>query len=150
MIVLDTNVVSEQLKPKPSAGVLAWLTQQDPTSITITAISVAESLVGIALMPEGQRRRDLQAAAIEALGAFTGRVLPFDDAAATHYAEIIAMRRARGRPIELHDAMIAAICRHHGATLATRNVRDFDHVGIAVINPWDDAPDQESASSGVR
>lgn len=111
---------------------------------------MAESLVGTALLPEGQRRRDLQAAPIEALGAFSGRVLPFNDAAATHYAAIIAMRRAMGRPIAPQDVMIAATCRHHSTALAARNVRDFDHLGIAVINPRDDAPDQEPASSGVR
>jgi predicted nucleic acid-binding protein len=138
MIVLDTNVISEVLRPAPEPKVLDWLDEQSPNSIFTTAVTRGEILYGIRLLSDGQRRRQLWTAALAIFGEdFAGRVLSFDSDAADIYAEIGASRRAAGRPISQFDATIAAITRSHGAKLATRNAKDFDGCGIDVINPWD-------------
>lgn len=136
MIILDTNVVSELLRPLPAPQVEAWLAAQEPAGVFLTAIGAAELRYGVAILPEG-RRRDGLAAAIDGLlrDDFRDRVLPFDAAAATAFAAIAAGRRAAGA-IAQADGQIAAICRVHGAALATRNVRDFEGCGLAVIDPW--------------
>jgi toxin FitB len=137
MIILDTNVVSEVLRPTPEPTVLEWLEQQPASSVFTTAVTQGEILYGIRLSPDGNRCKKLWAAAEEIFGTdFEGRVLSFDSEAATHYAEIGSSRRTAGRPISQFDAIIAAITRSHGATLATRNVRDFEGCGIEVLNPW--------------
>ncbi|MGH8140701.1 MAG: type II toxin-antitoxin system VapC family toxin [Steroidobacteraceae bacterium] len=139
MIILDTNVVSEVLRPTPEPTVLKWLEQQPASSIFTTAVTEGEILYGIRLLPEGNRRTKLWTAAEEIFGAdFEGRVLSFDSEAAIHYAEIGSSRRTAGRPISQFDAIIAAITRSHGAALATRNVRDFEGCGIEVLNPWNE------------
>lgn len=137
MIILDTNVVSELLRPAPEPRVIAWLSAQDGADVWLTSIGEAELRFGAAIMPAG-RRRDAIAAAIDALIAedLRGRVLPFDSAAAVAHAAIAAARRAAGRPISLPDCQIAAICRARGASVATRNARDFEGCGVAVIDPW--------------
>jgi toxin FitB len=138
MIVLDTNVVSEVVKPAPAETVLAWLAGQPSSQLFITAITQAEILYGLELMPKGKRRVVL-AAALEAMFAedFAGRILAFDSEAARMYAQIAASRRARGRTIAQSDAEVAAIARARGASLATRNTRDFEHCGVVVVNPWE-------------
>jgi predicted nucleic acid-binding protein len=137
MIVLDTNVISEALKPDPSAEILRWLALEPGSTLYTTAITQAELLYGVELMPMGKRRSALHAAITKILTQiFAGRILPFDSAAAEAYAELAASRRAMGRPISEADAQIAAIARSHGASLATRNARDFEHCGIKVLNPW--------------
>jgi toxin FitB len=137
MIVLDTNVVSEVMGRRPAARVLEWLNAQDQRQLAITAVTAAELLYGIARLDDGVRKVQL---AGEARGVvredFSGRVLPFDAEAAEHYADLVAGRERRGRPIDIADAQIAAICRRHDAALATRNVRDFEHTGIEVLDPW--------------
>ena len=137
MIVLDTNVVSEALKPSPSQIVLLWLAEQERPAVFITAITMAEVLAGVEALPAGKRRTSL-AASIEKILAenFQGRILPFDGEAARVFAELVQSRKAIGRPISQFDAMIAAIALSHGADVATRNASDFDHCGIRVINPW--------------
>lgn len=136
MIVLDTNVISEVARPRPSKQVLSWVDAQD--EVAITATTVAELLYGIARLPDGERKARLADGIGEMIdGPLRDRVLAFDRIAASHYAEIVAARDAAGRPIAVSDAQIAAICRSRGASLGTRNVRDFDSVGITVINPWD-------------
>ncbi len=137
MILLDTNVISEIMRPAPSPAVQAWLAGQPPAGIFITSLTEAELRYGAALLPRGQRREKL-VDAIEAMLAqeFVERVLPFDSAAAVAYAQIAAGRRQIGRPISQFDAQIAAIVRSRGAALATRNVADFDECGIQVIDPW--------------
>lgn len=138
MIVLDTNVISEVIRPAPGPKVLDWLDEQSPNSIFTTAVTRGEILYGIRLLSDGQRRQRLWTAALAIFGEdFAGRVLSFDSDAADIYAEIGASRRAAGRPISQFDATIAAITRSHGAKLATRNAKDFDGCGIDVINPWD-------------
>jgi len=137
MIVLDTNLLSEALKPAPSATPLRWLAAQEPRSVYLTIITVAELLYGIQILPGGKRRDSLARAVADILlNDFQGRILPFDTDSAQHYAIIAATRRKQGRPISQSDAMLAAICRSHRATLATRNTPDFDSCGIALIDPW--------------
>ena len=137
MIVLDTNVLSELLRPAPQACVVAWLDEQPRASLFTSAVTQGEILYGIRLMPEGQRRKKLWEAAVAIfVEDFSGRVLSFDGDAANNYAVIGASRRAAGRPISQFDAVIAAITRSRGAILATRNAKDFDGCDIEVVNPW--------------
>ena len=137
MIVLDTNVLSEALKPLPSSIVLRWLAAQQPLSVFTTTITEAEVLYGVEALPAGKRRMRLLAA-VEKMFAeeFAGRILPFDEDAARAFAGVVAARDRAGRPISQFDAMIAAIARSHRAAVATRNTADFQHCGIDVINPW--------------
>jgi predicted nucleic acid-binding protein len=137
MIVLDTNVLSEAIRPVPTRRVLDWLAAQPPRALFMTTISEAEFLYGLALLPTGKRRTSLEQAARRMFEEdFAQRVLPFDRAAAAAFASIAAVRRKRGRPIGDFDAQIAAIARIHGAAVATRNVDDFRDCGIEVVDPW--------------
>jgi toxin FitB len=139
VIVLDTNVLSEVLKPSPSEKVLHWLAAQDNAAVFTTAITLAEIHYGIQVLPPGKRQVRL-AEAIDKMFAeeFQGRILPFEDNAARAFAHIVAAREAAGLPISQLDAMIAAIARSHRAPVATRNAADFERCGIRVINPWKD------------
>jgi toxin FitB len=141
MIVLDTNVVSELLRPTPAPEVEAWLAAQDGATIWFTAVGEAELRHGVAILPAGRRRNDL-AGAIEAMleEDFRDRILPFDRIAARAYATIAAERRAAGRPISQFDCQIAAIAHAHRAAVATRNSSDYAGCGIEVIDPWRDHP----------
>ena len=133
--LLDTNVVSELLRATPEPAVLAWFAQQPPETLFVSAVTQAEMMLGARLLPVGRRRAALEAALRATFDEdFAGRVLPFDAAAVPAYVDIIS--RAAGRPISQFDAQIAAVARHHGARLATRNVDDFKDCGIAVLNPW--------------
>ena len=140
MIVLDTNVISELMRSQPNQSVLAWVGLQPRGSLYTTSISEAELLYGIGVMPDGRRRSGL-AAAVEALFAedFAGRVLPFAGAAAGRYADIVALRRKAGQPIEAFDALIAATASVAGAAIATRDVGGFSGCGVSLINPWETA-----------
>jgi toxin FitB len=137
MVILDTNIISEALAPKPNASVMAWLGTLPAASAFTTAITKAEILRGLRNLPEGKRRRDLEAA-IQPIFAieFDGRVLPFDSEAADAFADIAAHRRKVGRPISQSDAQIAAIARSRGASIATRNANDFSDTGLTIIDPW--------------
>jgi hypothetical protein len=140
VIILDTNVVSELMKPVPSPEVVQWVVnRRSARELCVTTITVAEVLFGIEILPRG-KRRDSLAADAEATFAedFAGRLLPFDEAAARAFPEIAASRRQRGKPITLFDAQIAAIARANGALLATRNSADFEDCGIRLMNPWRD------------
>jgi predicted nucleic acid-binding protein len=137
MIVLDTNVLSEVIAPEPSARVLAWILREPSSRLYTTAISQAELLYGVELLAKGRRRFALHAAISKMLAEdFADRIFPFDSAAAEAYPQIAASRRSIGRPISEPDARIAAISLSRGAVLATRNIRDFEHCGIKVLNPW--------------
>lgn len=137
MIVLDTNVLSETLRPAPDPRVLAWLSSQPRASLFVTTVTRGEVLYGVRLLPDGQRRRRLLEAAQAIFDEdFAGQVLSFDSDAADLFAEIAAYRRQLGRPISQLDAMIAAMTRSRGAALATRNRSDFEHCGIQIVNPW--------------
>jgi len=137
MIVLDTNVVSEAMSTSPNRAVAHWISSQSGAILFTTTVSAAEILYGIELLPAGKRRSALLASA-EAVFArlFIARALAFDEPAARVFPSIA--RRLRGRPITLFDAQIAAIVRVHDATLATRNISDFEGCGIRVVNPWVD------------
>jgi predicted nucleic acid-binding protein len=137
VIILDTNVLSELMRPRPLERVTKWLTHRAVANLFVTSISQAEILRGIALMPRG-KRRDALASEAEATfeKEFAGRVLTFGSAAARAYAAITAARRALGRPISIFDAQIAAIARARGGAIATRNVSDFLDCGIEVMDPW--------------
>ncbi|HVH79335.1 MAG TPA: type II toxin-antitoxin system VapC family toxin [Stellaceae bacterium] len=138
MIVLDTNVLSEALRPTPSSIVLGWMREEPLEAAFTTSITEGELLFGIARLPEGRRRDALEAVINRLLRErFAGRILPFDSAAAREFAEIAAARRRIGRPISEPDARIAAITKSRGAVLATRNVTDFADCGLELINPWD-------------
>ena len=137
MILLDTNVISELMRAEPAQIVLDWFGQHDASDLFISAITEAELRTGVAILPDGERRDRLQAA-IDAMidQDFQSRVLPFDSPAAKAYADIAAQRRAAGRPIAEADCQIAAVARATDASIATRNVKDFDGCGVRVINPW--------------
>jgi predicted nucleic acid-binding protein len=138
MIVLDTNVLSETLRPQPADSVKHWVAAQSATLLYTTAVSQAEILYGVAILPAGRRKLALQQMAEAIFGqAFSGRVLPFDSAAAISFAEIAAMRRRAGHPISEADAQIAAIAHSRGAAIATRNIGDFAGCGVEVISPWE-------------
>lgn len=137
MIILDTNVASEMMRPIPERRVIRWLDQQDMDAVFLTAISEAELRYGIAIMPNGRRKKLLADSLAATLSEdFGSRILPFGKKAAEAYAVIRSKRRAIGRPIKEMDAQIAAIAASHGANIATRNVKDFDDCGVTVIDPW--------------
>ncbi|MGH8820448.1 MAG: type II toxin-antitoxin system VapC family toxin [Rhodoferax sp.] len=137
MIILDTNVVSEPLRPAPAPAVLDWLDAQAPEALYLTAVSLAELLAGIETLPGGRRRSDLeQALAGRIVSLFEERILAFDKNATEAFARINAGARAAGNPIGFADGAIAAIASAHGFIVATRNVRDFKGIGVELIDPW--------------
>ena len=137
MLILDTNVVSEIMRPNPDNAVWGWVATQAPATLHTTSITLAEMLYGIGIMPDGLRSRSMsQTVGRIFADYFPDRILPFDRNAAVAYAAVMAGRRRIGKPIQIVDAQIAAIARAHGATVATRNMRDFSDCGIDVVNPW--------------
>jgi hypothetical protein len=139
VIVLDTNVISELAKPLPDLAVMAWADAQRRDQMHATAISEAEMLYGINLLPDGRRRRELDRAARAMLDVVLGgRVLPFDRAAAESFATLASARRRKGRPVGKADLQIAAIAHSRNARfIATRNTADFSDSGTPLINPWE-------------
>ncbi|MGC5628690.1 type II toxin-antitoxin system VapC family toxin [Georgenia sp. Z1344] len=137
MIVLDTNVISEVFRLRPDDRVLGWL-ESLSGDVAVTAITIAELLAGVRRLSPGRRRTDLGLRIDLALRPYreTSAILAFDDAAAEQYAEVLHERAARAMPISTADAQIASICRSRGATCATRNVKDFAHTGINLVDPW--------------
>lgn len=140
MIVLDTNVVSELMRRSPDSAVETWAAGYALEELFFSAVGEAELRYGAAIMPAGRRRETL-ASDIESMlrASFENRILPFDSAAARAYAEIAAACRAAGRPVSQPDGQIAAIAHSRGMAVATRNIRDFEAMGIALINPWTSA-----------
>lgn len=137
MILLDTNVVSEPLRPAPDARVIQWIDAQPLETLFLSAITVAELRAGVALLPAGKRRTGLQRNLEErVLPLFAGRVLPFDIACTKAYADLIAKARAVGIAIAAADGYIAALAATVGLTVATRDTSPFAAAGAAVINPW--------------
>jgi predicted nucleic acid-binding protein len=137
VLILDTNVVSEILRSEPNQTVVTWFESQPRQQLYTTAVTQAEIFYGITLLAKGNRRQKLLAVAQLIFEEdLEGRVLPFSSEAASHFAELAAVRRSLGRPISQFDAMIAAVARLHGARVVTRNTADFDRCGIDVINPW--------------
>jgi len=137
MILLDTNVISELMRPKPNESVIAWLDEQFSDELYLPAIVKAEIETGIAILDDGKRKQNLLQAANLIFKKFAYRFLPFDEQSASQYAKIIAFAKKQGRPITVEDAQIAAMTLQYQATLATRNIADFDFlVELKLFNPW--------------
>ena len=139
--LLDTNVLSELMREHPDAGVLGWFDQNMQSAMSVSAVTQAEILTGIALLPAGKRRMALAIAAERMFEQdFAGQCLAFDSAGAKHYALIVADRTRRGLPISTEDAQIAATALAAGLTVATRNTKDFENIdGLTLANPWSGA-----------
>ena len=137
MTILDTNVLSELMRPIPSSRVVAWVAKQPTTELFTTSITEAEIFYGIELLTRGKRREGLLAAA-EAVFAedLAGRIFGFDSDAARVFSKFAAHRRTLGRPISHADAQIAAISQMRGAKLASGNVADFADCGLDLVDPW--------------
>lgn len=136
MIVLDTNVISEAMKPEPNPAVRAWLNDQAAETLYLSSVTLAELLFGIAAFPAG-KRKDMLAQAIDGLmGLFRDRVLPFDADAARHYAELAVAARSAGRGFPTPDGYIAAIAASRGFIVASRDTAPYEAAGVVVINPW--------------
>lgn len=140
-IILDTNVLSELMKAQPASVVVDWFARQTAASYYITAITQAEILLGIALLPAG-KRRDLLADAADKMFQedFSGKCLPLDESCTAIYASIVSNRRRAGFSMTTEDAQIAAIALNQNLPLATRNTKDFLHIhGLTLYNLWDSA-----------
>ncbi len=139
MFLIDANVISETMRPRPEPKVIAWLDAQMPSQVFVSAITQGELLLGVALLPPGKRRDALNAQAADMFDKdFARRCLPFDARAAAHYARLLAHRTQAGQPMGTEDAQIAAIACAYQFALVTRNVRDFVNIeGLDLVNPWD-------------
>lgn len=139
MIILDTNVVSEPMKPSGNPSVQAWLDQQIAETLYLTATSLSELLVGIEILPDGKRKEGLDAALLKLLERLFGpRILPFNQQAAIAYAPLVGRARTGGCIISVADGQIAAIAAVHGFNVATRDTEPFVAAGVPVINPWEE------------
>jgi toxin FitB len=138
MIVLDTNVVSELMRPEPDGRVVEWVDQFLYGEVFISVVTAAELFCGVARLPEGRRKELLAARVTELLDEdFNEQIMPFDHLAAGWYARVAAGREALGRPMSMADAQIAGTCLRYGVDLATRNVKDFADTGVTVLSPWE-------------
>jgi toxin FitB len=138
MIILDTNVLSEFMKAVPNPAVMDWISQQVSLEIFVTTITQAEMYYGLALLPKGKRRNEMERAVQQMFEQdFLDRILAFDSAAALEYAKLASSRRQIGKPIAQADAQIAAIAVSKNAILATRNVSDFCDCQLTLVNPWE-------------
>ena len=137
MVLLDSNVLSELMRSQPNPQVLAWMDSQSRSRVHVSAVNQAEIRHGLAILPDGRRKRDLQSRSDAMFDLLKGRILPFDSGSTTYYASILQQRQKMGRPIHFQDAQIAAICLYHHLTLVTRNVRDFEGIDdLALYDPW--------------
>ncbi len=138
MIILDTNVLSEFMRAVPNPTVMAWIAQQIPSEVFVTTITQAEMYYGMALLPMGKRRSDMERAVQQMFEQdFLERILSFDSAAALEYAKLASLRRQIGKPIAQADGQIAAIALSKNAVLATRNIEDFGDCRLTLVNPWE-------------
>jgi toxin FitB len=136
MILLDTNVVSEAMKPEPHRGVRDWLDAQAAETLFLSSVTVAEVLFGIGALPRGRRKDKLAETLDGVLELFAGRVLPFDIEAARRYADLAVRARAAGRGFPTPDGYLAAIAAAHGFAVASRDTSAFNAAGLTVIDPW--------------
>lgn len=142
MIVLDTNVLSELMKEKPSTSLQDWISDYDLNDLYTTSINEAEILAGLALLPVGRRREVMTRTANHLLEtSFPGRILPFDRRASPHYAELAVLQRRRGFGPPTLDTLIAAVARSRGFAVATRDIRHFEAYGLVLHDPWGDPQD---------
>ena len=137
MILLDTNIVSELMRPQPDPAVLGWLDARPRHHLYLSAVTRAEIELGIALLPEGYRKQGLRAAALGIFTEFAGRFLAFEERSASRYATLVAARIKAGTPISVEDGQIAAVALVAGFTVATRNTADFSGIeGLALVDPF--------------
>ena len=136
MIVLDTNVVSETMRPQPEPTVMAWLAAQAIQTLYLTTLTTAELLAGVEVMPLGKRRQRVAAALDALLAVYDGRILPFDLDAARHYGRLAAATRRAGHGFPIPDSYIAAVAASHGYAVASRDASPFEAAGLDVIDPW--------------
>lgn len=136
MILLDTNLISEGMKPEPDGGVQHWLDAQAAETLFLSSVTIAELAFGIGSLPAGRRRDNLGAALDGVMALFDGRILPFDTAAAVRYGEIAVRARAAGRGLPTSDGYIAGIAAANGFAVASRDTAPFEAAGLRVINPW--------------
>jgi toxin FitB len=137
MILLDTNVISELMRPRPDTDVVSWFDSVDGLPLFISTVTEAELWSGLYLLPDGKRRTALEELIAETLAVdFAGRILPFDSASALAYGKISARRGKLGRPINTADCQIAAIAQVRGFKVATRDVRGFENCEIEIVDPW--------------
>jgi toxin FitB len=136
VILIDTNVVSEVMKPLSDPIVRAWFDAQNRQALFLSSITVAELRYGISVLPKGRRQDELSGAFDDVLALLDGRVIAFDSDAAERYAKLAAAARAAGRPVPVLDGYIAAVAALHGMTVATRDCGPFQAAGLATINPW--------------
>ncbi len=140
MFVLDTNVVSEIMRPRPDAEVVRWLEATPRAALCLPSVIIAELFAGIEVLPAGRRRDGLHGFVSEFIATMPREnLLVFGIEEALHYAMIVALRRRRGREIKQLDAQIASIAAANRMPIATRNVRDFEHCGVEIVNPWEPA-----------
>lgn len=137
MIIVDTNVLSELMRPQPDAFVVSWFGRQFEHELFVTSITQAEIMLGVALLPSGKRQEALLTVVDDMFNLdFADRILAFDSSVVSAYVRIVSHRKQAGRPISQFDAQIAAITAACDAVLATRNTKDFEDCGIALVNPW--------------
>lgn len=137
MILLDTNVVSEPMKPKPERAVIEWLNRQDPDTLYLASTSLAELLLGVEILPAGKRKDAFQSALTTLVSHFFGpRILSFDANTASNFASLVANARFAGKAISMADGQIAAIAATHGFMIASRDATPFLAAGLKVIDPW--------------
>ena len=138
MILLDTNIISEVMRKQPSDRVLSWLNRESTAELFVSSITIAEICYGLRILPIGQRRKQLETHFEQFIAqGFTGRIIGFDETAARAYAEIMGLCKEKGRPMSLPDGQIAAVAQTNQLVLATRNIRDFAHCGLELINPFE-------------
>lgn len=138
MILIDTNIISEMMKPLPNSLVLDWIKHQEILNLFISTITIAEISYGLNVLPKGKRRLNLELAFSKAIQeGFTGRILSFDESAAYQYGLIMSTRRKFRQPLGIPDGQIAAIAKTHGASIATRNLSDFEGCSLQLINPFE-------------
>lgn len=136
MVLLDTNIISEAMKPQPHPSVRGWLDAQSAETLFLSSVTVAELLFGIGALPDGKRKDNLAAALDGVMDLFGPRILPFDANAARRYADLAIKARSAGKGFPTSDGYIAAIAAAHGFTVASRDTSAFSAAGLTVIDPW--------------
>ncbi len=137
MILLDTNIVSEFMRPEPNSNVISWLNEQQTSQLFLSSVTIAEIGYGLFVLPKGKRKEQLQLRFEQfTKNAFSYRILDFTEQAAQNYAKVMGEKQQTGRPMSVPDGQIAAIALSNGFALATRNIKDFEDCGVELLNPF--------------